>query len=275
MASGGVHFLLVTFPAQGHINPSLQLAKRLIRHGARVTFATSVSACRRMSRLPDSQGLFFAPFSDGYDDGFKQGDSVEDYMSELRRRGSDSLRNLISSATDQGRPFACLVYSLLLPWAGEVARELSLPSALLWIQPAIVLDIYHYYFFGYKDVIVDGCSDVHHPAGSIQLPGLPMRLARRDLPSFLLPTNTYAFALPSFREQLEALASETDPRVLVNTFDALEPDALKAVEKYRLMGIGPLVPSVFLDGKDPSDSSFGGDLFGGTGHQFLLFFFFF
>ncbi|KAL0298227.1 UNVERIFIED_CONTAM: Crocetin glucosyltransferase, chloroplastic [Sesamum angustifolium] len=49
--------------------------------------------------------------------------------------------------------------------------------------------------------------------------------------------------------------------VLVNTFDSLESDALKAIDKYELIGVGPLIPSAFLDGKDLSDTSFGGDLF--------------
>ncbi|CAA3032669.1 crocetin glucosyltransferase, chloroplastic-like [Olea europaea subsp. europaea] len=53
---------------------------------------------------------------------------------------------------------------------------------------------------------------------------------------------------------------KTKPKVLVNTFDSLEPDALKAIEEYELIGIGPLIPSAFLDGKDPSDKGVGGDL---------------
>ncbi|KAL6343215.1 hypothetical protein AAG906_021013 [Vitis piasezkii] len=36
------------------------------------------------------------------------------------------------------------------------------------------------------------------------------------------------------------------------------------INKFKLMGIGPLLPSAFLDGKDPSDTSFGGDLFRGS-----------
>ncbi|CAK9188618.1 unnamed protein product, partial [Ilex paraguariensis] len=68
-------------------------------------------------------------------------------------------------------------------------------------------------------------------------------------------------ALQSFQEQLEILDEETNPTVLVNSFDALEPEALKAIDKYNLIGFGPLIPSAFLDGKEPLDTSFGGDLF--------------
>ncbi|KAJ6316683.1 hypothetical protein OIU78_019882 [Salix suchowensis] len=80
-------------------------------------------------------------------------------------------------------------------------------------------------------------------------------------PSFLNPRNTHAFALPVNKEHLEVLDEETSPKVLVNTFDALEWEALNSIGKFKLVGVGPLIPSAFLDGKDPTDTSFGGDLF--------------
>ncbi|RVW70407.1 Crocetin glucosyltransferase, chloroplastic [Vitis vinifera] len=57
------------------------------------------------------------------------------------------------------------------------------------------------------------------------------------------------------------LHRDTNPTVLINTFDALEPEALRAVSKFKSIGVGPLFPTAFLGGKDPSDTSFGGDLF--------------
>ena len=257
---GSPHFLLVTFPAQGHINPALQFAKRIIRTGAQVSFATSVSAHRRMAKRSTPEGLNFVPFSDGYDDGFKPTDDVQHYMSEIKRRGSETLREIVVRNADEGQPFTCIVYTLLLPWAAEVARGLGVPSALLWIQPATVLDIYYYYFNGYGDVFRNISNE---PSCSVELPGLPL-LSSRDLPSFLVKSNAYTFVLPTFQEQLEALSQETSPKVLVNTFDALEPEPLRAVDKLHLIGIGPLVPSAYLDGKDPSDNSFGGDMFQGS-----------
>lgn len=80
------HFLLVTMPAQGHINPTLQFAKRLISAtGARVTFATSVSAYPRMIKSPVPDGLSYAAFSDGYDDGFNPSDDHAQYMAQLKQ----------------------------------------------------------------------------------------------------------------------------------------------------------------------------------------------
>ncbi|KAK3204223.1 hypothetical protein Dsin_018269 [Dipteronia sinensis] len=256
------HFLLVVFPAQGHINPALQLAKRLLRMGARVTYATSVSAQRRMTATahrPD--GLTFVAFSDGYDDGLNSpdDDNVQQYLSVLKRRGSETLTHLIAGSEMEGRPVSCLIYTLLLPWASEVARGLHIPSVHFWIQPAMVFDIYYYYFYGYGDVITKSRND---PSCLINLPGLPP-LTSRDLPSFLISSNNYSFALPSFQEQLKTLDQETKPRILVNTCDALEPEALRAIDKVNMVAIGPSIPSAFLDGEDPNDTCFGGDIFHG------------
>ncbi|KAL0382826.1 UNVERIFIED_CONTAM: UDP-glycosyltransferase 75C1 [Sesamum calycinum] len=181
-------------------------------------------------------------------------------MTEIRSRGTKTLKDTVLSAAEQGRPITCLIYTLLLPWASEVAREVHIPSALLWIQAATVLDIYYHYFNGFGDEIIASSND---PSWKLQLHGIPILLSQRDLPSFILPTSSerYSFALTAFKEQLETLDAETKPKVLVNTFDSLEPDALKAIDRYEVIGIGPVVPSAFLDGKDPSDTSFGGDLF--------------
>ena len=81
-------------------------------------------------------------FSDGYDHGFNHGDGLQNFMSELERLGSPALTELIMARANEGRPFTCLLYGMLIPWVAEVARSLHLPSALVWSQPAAVFDIY-------------------------------------------------------------------------------------------------------------------------------------
>ncbi|XP_058200948.1 crocetin glucosyltransferase, chloroplastic-like [Rhododendron vialii] len=256
MEDSTVRLLLVTFPGQGHINPSLQFAKRLVKMGVDVTFVTAFSALNRMSKSTAAtpQGLTFSGFSDGYDDGVQIGDR---YADELRARGSEAIAKLLKSEAERGQPFIHVVYTTLLPFVGQVARALHVSSTFLWIQPATILGIYYYYINGYGDSIGKNMND---PSWSIELPGLTV-LTGRDLPSFLLASNTFNFALPLLEEHFEILDTEANPKVLVNTFDALEAAALRAIEKLNLVAVGPLIPSAFLDGKDPSDTSFGGDLF--------------
>ncbi|KAL8088802.1 hypothetical protein AgCh_038548 [Apium graveolens] len=145
-----------------------------------------------------TKGLNFASFSDGYDDGFKLTDDVRHFMSSIK-----------------------------------VARELHVPYALLWTQPAFVLDIYYYYLNGYGEAM-NGCLD--DPSCH----------------------EMYSFALPSFKEQLDALDADEKAMVLVNSFDALELEALKAIKKFEFIAIGLVLPTAFLDGKDLSDTSVGG-----------------
>ncbi|KAL0431181.1 UNVERIFIED_CONTAM: UDP-glycosyltransferase 75C1 [Sesamum radiatum] len=249
-----VHVLLVTFPGQGHINPSLQFAKRLSKLGVKVTFLTSQSAIRRMTTTSSTvDGLIdFISFSDGYDNGWST-DEAQSFMSALRNHGSKAVEDAIRAKQEEGHPFTRVIYTLLVPWAGQVASHLQIPVSLLWIQPATVFGVYFYYFNNYFDAARS--NEV------IKLPGLRV-FEPTDLPSFLFPskTNVYDFVLPYFTENFEILNRENSPIVLVNTFQALEPEPLSVIDKYKLMAIGPLIPSAFLDGKDPSDTSFGGDL---------------
>ncbi|KAL4602017.1 hypothetical protein ACB092_10G023300 [Castanea dentata] len=221
------HFLLVTYPAQGHINLALQFANRLIHLGGgrrvHVTFAITISAHRRMIKSPSPDGLSFATFSDGYDDCFKPEDKIQEHLDQLKCNGTKALTELI----------------------------LHLPSTLFWIQLAMVLDIYYYYYNGFADVIGNCNND---PSHSIQLPGLPL-LTSHELPSFMVASNTNDYLLPIFQADLEALEKLSKPRVLVNTFDALEIDALKAIEKLNLVAVGPLIPPAYLDERDSSNGS--------------------
>lgn len=105
------HFLVVTFPFQGHINPALNLAKRLAlaaAPSASVTFSTTTAAHRRMfpsasSRSDDDDNILhddglltYAPFSDGHDHGWNGGLSeFNRYMSEFERHGSRHLSDLV------------------------------------------------------------------------------------------------------------------------------------------------------------------------------------
>lgn len=254
------HILVLTFPAQSHINPALQLAKRLAAAGAFVTFATSASAIKRMpSPSAATPNISFASLYDG--DSIPTDPAVDPavFLAEFCRLGRISAADIVASFAAEGRPVTCIVYTILLPWAADLARHLGLPSFLFWIQPAALFSIYYRYFDdGYSDQIVSSIN----AAELINLPGLPP-LAKEDLPSFLLPDTPHGFMVTAISNLFEELRKgEGKPRVLANTFDALEKDALEAIAgEVEVTTVGPMIPSAFLDGKNKSDTSFGGDIF--------------
>ncbi|XP_022740226.1 crocetin glucosyltransferase, chloroplastic-like [Durio zibethinus] len=258
MADHQPEILLVTFPSQGHINPSLQFAKRLISIGVHVTFMTAASAIHLMNKTSPLQGLSYAYFSDGYDHCFQLTDDSNHYMAEIKRCGSQTLREFLAQSIDRGTNFTCIVYCTLVPWVATVAREFHIPTTLLWNQPASLLNIYYHYFKGYDEII---SKDINDPSFLVKIPGLPL-LSRHDLPSFFIPPNSHVMSLLAFKAHIEILDQETNPRVLVNTFDVLEAEAIKAIDKYyKLVGIGPLIPTAFLGRKKLAETSSGGDLF--------------
>ncbi|XP_062104514.1 phloretin 4'-O-glucosyltransferase-like [Humulus lupulus] len=261
-------FMLITYPAMGHINPTLQFAKRLAAATeADITFAIQLSAYRHMSKGSDeamkdietANGslISFAPFSvDGFDDTFGMGSqkTVQNLISETARCGTQAITDLVVSARDDGRPYSLLVYTLLLPWAGVTADKLRLPSAMLWIQPAMVFAIYYHYFYGSGDIIRELCAKGDYNSSKTTLPGLSLELTRRDLPSIMDPEDTYYVALRSFEEEFEMIETRNQRRILVNSFDKLETEALRAVPGLSLIGVGPLIPLVFLDDKSPFEN---------------------
>ncbi|XP_047320652.1 UDP-glycosyltransferase 75C1-like [Impatiens glandulifera] len=244
--------LLVCFPGQGHINPTLQFAKHLHRQGLNITFLTAFSALNRMSppSLP-LQGLDFVGFSTDFDSTAAVNKTFDfnHYMSQIRHHGSKKLSQLLSTAIEELRPFSQVIYAILLPWAAIVARDLNVPSTLLWIQPAAIFNIYYHYFNGYEDEF----KRVSRSSGSsVLLPGLP-ELCKDDLPSFTVANNGYGFVLEFVREHIQFLESEQDPypKILINTCEILESEALKAITRFNLIPIGPMILS---------DKSFGGDM---------------
>ncbi|XP_072999712.1 UDP-glycosyltransferase 75C1-like [Typha latifolia] len=242
------HFLVVTYPFQGHINPALHLAKRIAGvTGGPVTFSTTHAAHRRMSpsSFQTHDGLLsYLPFSDGCDDtgGFTgELSGYSKYMSQLKEIGSRTLSQVVSNLTAQGRPVTCIIYTLLVPWAAEVAREHGIPSTHYWIQPASVFAIYYYYFHGYDELVL---SHRDEPLFPVKFPGLPPLLIQ-DIPSFLVisfdESDHFHCVFTAFHDLFSSLDKDK-PIVLVNTADALEPNVFAAIKELDLVAVGPVMP---------------------------------
>lgn len=205
-------------------------------------------------------GMSFTPFSDGYDEGFgKKPFDYTGYNSELRSHGTQALKDIIQSGSNEGRPYTCMIYTLIMPWAADVAAELDISVALLWVQTATIFDVNYYYFHGYGDLIRDKYSHKDY-SGSLTFPGLPLDLTVRDLPSFLVASDSdskMGSLLKFFQEQFDVIDKESQrPKILINTFDALESEALRAIstDKLKMIGVGPLFNPIDVRESDDSNS---------------------
>ncbi|CAN6169548.1 unnamed protein product [Urochloa humidicola] len=254
------HFLVLTYPLQGHIAPALRLARRLlaVAPDVLVTFSTTEAAHRRLfpstppeedGHGPDNGRLEFLPFSDGTEAGYTGGDDAAEfsaYMASFHAAGPRSVGELLDALAARGHPVSRVIYTLMLPWAAGVARGRGVPSVLYWIQPAVVLAVYHRYFHSHAGAVAE-LSRRGDPSLAVELPGLPP-LPVGNLPTFLTESTDPDYFHPvflTFRDLFDALDKETPKAtILVNSCQELEVGgALAAVAPHDVLTVGPVLPT--------------------------------
>ncbi|XP_040376296.1 cyanidin 3-O-rutinoside 5-O-glucosyltransferase-like [Oryza brachyantha] len=267
------HFLVVAYPAQGHINPARALAARLARvTGADVTLSAAVSAHRRMfpslaapdeEARDDGAGVSYVPYSDGYDEGFRlfdgDGEAAWRNVDSFDRVGRETFAAVVDRLAARGRPVTCVVYAFLMWWAADVARERGIPRVLYWIQPATMLAVYYHYLHGYESLVTEHAGE---PEFTVSMPGLPP-MAIRDLPTFFIDLDDawLAAAFNGVKKTIRQVdidrssggVAGAKPMVLVNTVEELELDLLASFPELDILPIGPVVTS--LDGGKVSKAS--------------------
>ncbi|KAL7145664.1 hypothetical protein ABFS83_07G101500 [Erythranthe nasuta] len=254
-----VHILCVPYPSQGHVNPMLQFCKRLVSKGAKATFTITNFISKSIN--PKSDSVDIASISDGFDaGGFRQAESVSDYLNRMEIEGSKTLESLIKSYRDRNLAVDCIVYDAFLPWVLDVARRFGIAGACFFTQACAVNYVYYYVHHGLLDIPV--------VAQPVEIPGLPP-LELPDLPSFMHVSGSY----PAYFEMVLNQFSNVDKAdfVLVNTFYKLEEKVVDSMTKVcPMLTIGPTLPSFYLDNRIENDDKYDVNLFQSDPSQTIL-----
>ncbi|KAL3580346.1 hypothetical protein D5086_018181 [Populus alba] len=190
------HLFLVSFPAQGHVNPLLRLGKILASKGFLVTFSTTETIGKQMRKAsgvidkltPFGDGFIrFEFFEDGWTEDEDRHQDLDQYLLQLELVGKQVIPQMIKKNAEQGRPVCCLINNPFIPWVTDVATTLGLPSAMLWVQSCACFASYYHYYHGTVPF-----PDEEHPEIDVQLPCMPL-LKHDEVPSFLHPTTPYPF----------------------------------------------------------------------------------
>ncbi|KAK3161603.1 hypothetical protein QOZ80_1BG0079200 [Eleusine coracana subsp. coracana] len=219
------HVLLVSAPLQGHVNPLLVLGRRLASRGLLVTFSTVPLAGLKLTHDNDTSPPRGPPAA----------------LAALLRRQSTT-------------PVTCVVVNAFAPWALRVARDLGLPHAVLWTESCAVLSLYyhHFHFHSLADDF-PAAAEAGPTAAVAVVPGLPP-LVSSDLPGLIHAPEEFIWRRTLLAD-LRCLREGTALRVLVNTFDELERDTVKALRAHlpTVVPVGPLFdtePEVCDDGHE-------------------------
>ncbi|KAK7307660.1 hypothetical protein VNO77_40908 [Canavalia gladiata] len=248
-----VNVIIVSAALQGHINPTLRFARRLISRGVHVTIISTELARDRMlkhsvSKNTDSyfhnQEMHFEFFSDGLSLDFDREKDMKTSINSLFTIGSKNLSTLITNLTKH-QNYSCIIADPFIYSAIYIAADLGIPSALLWMQPCALYSISYRYFYN-----IDSFPNLEDPNEKLQLPGLPL-LEVRHLPSYLLP------ATPLHIRQVMIETTKAWDKVkwvFVISFYELEKETIESMNSLApIYPIGPLV-SEFLLGEKEQDA---------------------
>ena len=237
-----VHVFLVSFPGQGHVNPLLRLGKRLASKGLLVTFSTPESIGKQMRKAsnitdqptPVGEGLIrFEFFEDEWDENEPKRQDLDLYLPQLELVGKKVLPQMIKKHAEQDRPVSCLINNPFIPWVSDVAADLGIPSAMLWVQSCACFSTYYHYYHG----LVPFPSEAE-PEIDVQLPCMPL-LKYDEVASFLYPTTPYPFLRRAILGQYRNL--DKPFCILMDTFQELEPEVIEYMSKIcPIKPVGPL-----------------------------------
>ncbi|PIA32104.1 hypothetical protein AQUCO_04500003v1 [Aquilegia coerulea] len=227
-------------PAQGHINPMLNFAKRLVTKRVKVTIAIPLSKAKSIET--DNSKITIELYSDGFEDG---GES-RTFVSKLKRFkevGTKNVSKLIENHQNSKYPIKCIIYSSVMPYVQDIAKQYGLIGASFFTQSCAVNSIYYHVYHGHLT------TPVQDPP--ISLPGLPS-LETHELPSVMSVADPDQEPDRSVLHLLTDQFSNVEETnwFLFNTFDRLEDEVVKwAVKQWpeKVISIGPTVPSIYLE----------------------------
>ncbi|KAL2335488.1 hypothetical protein Fmac_016701 [Flemingia macrophylla] len=239
--------LVLAYPAQGHVNPMMQLSKLLERHGVKITFVTTRFFSKDLLKLPPSMAL--ETISDGFDEvGPTQAGSSKAYLDRFLQVGQETLAELLEKLEHVD----CLIYDSFFPWALDVAKRFGIVAASYLTQNMAVNSIYYHVHLGKLRAPL-----TEH---EISLPRLP-KLQHEDLPSFFF---SYAED-PTLLDFVVDQFSNIDKAdwILCNTFYDLDKEIIDWFMEIwpKILSVGPNIPSMFLDKKYKDDQDYGVTLF--------------
>uniref|UniRef100_A0ACD5V2G7 Uncharacterized protein n=1 Tax=Avena sativa TaxID=4498 RepID=A0ACD5V2G7_AVESA len=255
------HVLLIPYPAQGHVNPLLRLAKALHLRSFHVTFVHTEHNHGRLLRsrgtgaVEGADGFRFETIPDGLPPAAEL-DATQDIWKlceATRRTCPGPVRELIQrlNRTEGVPPVSCVIADGAMGFVVHVAKEMGLPAYLFFTPSACgflaYLNFDQLVKRGYVPFKDESCLTNKHDGGYLDtaldwVTGMISNIRLRDFPTFIRTTDADDVMVTINIKQCELDAPAADGIVL-NTFDDLESTALAAI-RARLPNtftIGPLV----------------------------------
>ncbi|MCO5597471.1 hypothetical protein L7F22_051549 [Adiantum nelumboides] len=262
MAGNDPHAVVFPFPTQGHINPLMLLAKRLLNAGISVTF---VHTARTFSMLQKSlqnplnqddvdQGLHGScsdaklnievlPDEVATDTkGSPVSPSVVLFISSIPAMRAH-FESLIYRLRECRRPPSCIIADSFLPWVQDVADHFNIPRIEFWSSTATSYSM----GFCIPSLLSNGFLPMQPGTDSAAIIDLAPGIGPCPLVDFFYDLTYHPVTSPLFNFLQDAFARGKEAqRVLVHSMHHLEKDVIHALRKEGIPmdPIGPLLELV-------------------------------
>ncbi|VVA92177.1 unnamed protein product [Arabis nemorensis] len=247
------HVVCVPYPAQGHINPMMKVAKLLHIRGFHVTFVNTVYNHNRLLRSRGPHALDGLPSFrfESIPDGLPETDV--DVTQDITALCESTMKNCLTpfkellgqiNAGDDVPPVSCILSDGSMSFTLDAAEELGVPEVLFWTTSACGFMAYlHFYRFvemglspltdesyltkEYLDTVIDCIPSMKN-----------MKL--KDIPSFVRTANPDDIMLNFLLRETER--AKRASAIILNTFDDLEHEILLSMQSILppVYSIGPL-----------------------------------
>ncbi|KAK8672955.1 hypothetical protein V6N13_111312 [Hibiscus sabdariffa] len=246
------HAVCLPFPAQGHINPMMQLAKLLHSRGFHITFVNSEFNHRRLIRsrgeeavkgLPDFQ---FETIPDGLPPSDADATQpVPPLCDSTRRTCFKPFMELLSKLNSSPHvpPVTCIVADGIMNFGTKAAQLIGVPYVQLWTSSTVSFMGYLHYKELVQSAIVP-FKDEHFVSDGtlekpIDIPGMS-NMRFKDVPTFIRTTDPKDIMLNfAMKISQECLKSSS---IIFHTFEELDKEVLQVLadKSPNIYAIGPL-----------------------------------
>lgn len=151
------HAILVAYPLQGHVIPSVHLAVKLASKGFTITFINTHFIHHQISKSqPDgSDDIFrgvrqsgldirYTTVGDGLPLRFDRSLNHDQYMAALLHVFSAHVEEAVGEIVNSGERVDCLIADTFFVWPSSVAKKYGLLYVSFWTEPALVFTLYYH-----------------------------------------------------------------------------------------------------------------------------------
>ncbi|PIA52092.1 hypothetical protein AQUCO_01000165v1 [Aquilegia coerulea] len=247
------HAVCIPYPAQGHINPILKLAKLLRHKGFHITFVNTEYNHKRLikSRGPDSvEGLPDFQFKT-IPDGLPPSDAnatqdIPALCDSISKTCLVPFRDLLANLNNTANlpPVSCIVSDGVMSFTLKVAQELGIPEALFWTPSACgfmgYLQFPHLVQSGVIPFNDESYLTDEYLETVVHFTDEIKDIRLKDLPSFIRTTDKNDLMINFLLVELERTFKAS--AIILNTFDEFEKEVLSAMKSKLppIYTIGPL-----------------------------------